>query len=132
MKGTERTEKRRSKRRVSDRSASRLPTFLTSTLPTFPSTSDTVPTGLRSADRTWGGEGMRWTARARNERRPVHTSYPSPPTARSFRRVVSRPLTTFPSSFRHSVPERTVGEWKGRKEGVEGSRRQDTTRYTED
>lgn len=57
MKGTERTEKRRSKRRVSDRSASRLPTFLTSTLPTFPSTSDTVPTGLRSADRTWGGEG---------------------------------------------------------------------------
>ena len=36
-----------------------LPWFccLTSTLPTFPSTSDTVPTGLRSADRTWGGEG---------------------------------------------------------------------------
>lgn len=67
---------------------------------------------------------------AQTERRPVHTSYPSPPTARSFRRVVSRPLTTFPSSFRHSVPERTVGEWKGRKEGVEGSRRQDTTRYT--
>ena len=94
---------------------------------------DTDRTGEEESDvEVWGGMVV-YARRAVSLRlHPFHTSYPSPPTARSFRRVVSRPLTTFPSSFRHSVPERTVGEWKGRKEGVEGSRRQDTTRYTED